>query len=216
MRLVRKNLALTAIIILLIAVAGAANNTEQVFRIEFTVYDNHTFTSLEADTVEGSEYNPLSANERFERYDFEFRDGDGNILHREEVYVDFPEHSPLGEIEGPTMSSKYIQIPVIRDAEGLQVTHQGDELATIDLVDNICYPDSTMGCDPFCGNHGAGQGCTGETSRNSASQDNMDGGNILWHPIVLILILIGLILLILGSYALYVKQTGDTDQRTTW
>lgn len=190
----KKVLLTLVLMISLAATVGAAPaSAEQMFRIELTVHENHTFTYLEIDTVKGSPHLPLSADEMFERYEFTFHDAEQNILHSEDVYVYFPEHTPRPQPGGSTMASTYVQIPVSEDVVELRILHEGRELERVNLVEMVCTPIPTS-CDPYCDSHGMGPSC-------------QDGTNTLWL-VLGILIIAGLLI---AGVLLYRRRNASPD-----
>lgn len=160
--------ALTALTLL--TMAGAAGSTGQMFRIEFTVYENNTFTYLYVDMVNDSAYRPYPGVSDTERYAFEFLDADGNLITSKDINVHFAEHSNVylpNQTDGPTLASTFVHIPVVQNAERLRITHDGNEIETVNLVDSVCtsYRDET--CNQFCGAHDADPDCERGSSSGS-------------------------------------------------
>ncbi len=188
----RQRIILLGVLLLVLAAAGAGASTgEQMFRIEFTVYDNHTFTYLHADTANGSTYIPFNENDEFERYTIEFRAAEGDTVSSEEIYIPFVKGIYADE-DDPAMQSTYVRLPTSVDATELRILHEGTEYATVSLVDEICSPEPDDVCNPFCGRHGADPDC--EQSDNT------------------LLLLIGLLLVIaLGAAFLYYRRN-QSDQ----
>jgi len=183
-----------------------------MFRIEYTVYENHTFTYLHAETTDGSEYIPVNERAGNERYSFEFRDGEAYTLQREDIYVRFPQYPPLAQPGEPSMTSTHMQIPVTTEAEELRITHQGNELETVNLVEEICAPKPEK-CNQYCSNHGIGPSCeeTGGQDTNQPGTEN--GDNIFSNNILQILALFAAVALV-GAYFLYRKRNRNETQRT--
>ena len=179
--------------ILLLTAGTAAETGEQLFRIEFTAYENNTITYLHADTTTGSTYVPYTEKIATETYDFEFYDAAGNLITTHGIPIYFAEHSMFPNQDQPTKTSTHVQLPLHADATQLRITRQGTELASTDLVNAICSPQTSDNtCNQDCKQHGADPDCEGTS------------------PLLLIL---GVVLVVglIGGVILYRRRKAEND-----
>lgn len=138
MRRVPQRLVVCSAVVLLVGTGSAAPMTQDVFGLEFTLYQNHTVTDTHM-TITPDE--PLDVpRSKTGPYRFTARDSDGEVLYSLDVNFRFVR---VAHPQGPTITESIpvtVRVPYDHRATAIELSHKGEVIHTFETAADLCPP----------------------------------------------------------------------------
>lgn len=186
---------LVTCIVMLFAGAGAGLETQKVFALDFTLYQNGTVSDVSATTVDGETVSVPGQGPG--AYRFSVFAKDGSLIYFKDADISFY-YPHSGEQESTRV---VVRLPYIGDATEVRLSHKGDHLYTFYLPEQLCSQDSDGVCTTYCSGKHADPDC-----------DDLSTGIADDLPVPLLLGALTVIVLGIGGYIVWRRYGGDRNQ----